>query len=88
MTIWRNNMEGYEIFEKRNKIDKKLINIAVALLESDFIEEDIYKIISTFLDNEIEDNPEIFNAAIDKEQKINELIEKAKNKYQDREEER
>lgn len=81
-------MEGYEIFEKRNKIDKKLINIAVALLESDFIEEDIYKIISTFLDNEIEDNPEIFNAAIDKEQKINELIEKAKNKYQDREEER
>ena len=81
-------MDGYEIFEKRNKIDKKLINIAVALLESDFIEEDIYKIISTFLDNEIEDNPEIFNAAIDKEQKINELIEKAKNKYQDREEER
>ena len=81
-------MEGYEIFEKRNKIDKKLINIAVALLESDFIEEDIYKIISTFLDNEIEDNPEIFNAAIDKEQKINELIEKAKNKYQDRGEER
>ena len=81
-------MEGYEIFEKRNKIDKKLINIAVALLESDFIEEDIYKIISTFLDNEIEDNPEIFNAAIDKEQKINELLEKAKNKYQDREEER
>ena len=41
-------MDGYEIFEKRNKIDKKLINIAVALLESDFIEEDIYKIISTF----------------------------------------
>ena len=81
-------MDGYEIFEKRNKIDKKLINIAVALLESDFIEEDIYKIISTFLDNEIEDNPEIFNAAIDKEQKINELLEKAKNKYQDREEER
>ncbi len=81
-------MDGYEIFEKRNKIDKKLINIAVALLESDFTEGDIYKIISTFLDNEIEDNPEIFNAAIDKEQKINELIEKAQNKYQDREEER
>ena len=81
-------MEGYEIFEKRRLIDKRIIKIILALLDNEMTEEEIFQIKKNFLENEIEENPELFDALIDKDKKINELIESAKRQYQDRDEER
>ena len=81
-------MEGYEIFEKRRLIDKRIIKIILALLDNEMTEEEIFQITKNFLENEIEENPELFDALIDKDKKINELIESAKRQYQNRDEER
>ena len=81
-------MEGYEIFEKRRLIDKRIIKIILALLDNEMTEEEIFQITRNFLENEIEENPELFDALIDKDKKIKELIESAKRQYQDRDEER
>ena len=75
-------MEGYEIFEKRRLIDKRIIKIILALLDNEMTEEEIFQITKNFLENEIEENPELFDALIDKDKKINELIESAKRQYQ------